>query len=225
MSDQQELDAVQDGDAGTSTGEAQSSAKPTTSRQPNWNEDPGFREYQSKQDQRISMAERRAQEAERRAAYIEQQVHETRMQGMDEAQKLAYSNQLLQQQLAEMQRQRDLDAYAIQRQRDLDEIARKTGVPVKEIEDAANVHDAWAKAYDWREANGKGRLADATAPRTNDTVDLGGGKVTSKSAALQAKYEAAVDSYDLRKQLEIMAEADSAGISLDENYKPKGRFS
>lgn len=214
MSDQQELGTGASGDGETSQGQSQSSATTTTTRQPNWNEDPAFRELQSKMDQRLSYAERRAQEEAQQRQYLEQQIHEMRMQGMDESQKLMYQNQLLQQQLVSTQRQRDLDALAIQRQRDLDDISRKTGAPVSALEDSPTVHDAWQRAYDWREKNA-GTAAAPSKP-VNDVVDMGGGKPTTTSSRLQAKYDEARKAYNIREQLEAMAEADAEGVTLKE---------
>lgn len=215
-----ELDNVQDGvENGTSTGEAASTATPEQGRQTDWNQDPKFKEWQSKADKRISQAERMAAEERNARLQLEQQYHQDRMNTLPDGDKVLYQNQLLTRQLQELQRQRDLDAYAIQRQRDLDDIIRKTGVPLEQIENASNVHEAWQIGYDFREKNGTGQRStreEEIERRADNTVDIGGGKATGKSAVIQAKYDTARKQYDMRGQFEAMAEADAAGVAITE---------
>ncbi len=201
-----------------------------TNRQTNWDDDPKFREWKSGLQSQISAAERRAIEAEQRNAALESQYHQDRMASMTEAQAIAYQNGLLQKQLQQVQRERDLDAYAIQRQRDLQDIVRKTGVPIEVIEKAPNVHEAWQLGYDYKDSQAaKGKPVpkrrdddddeeEEVAPRrrVNDTVDLASGKPRSKAAALQAQYDKHREAYNVRQQLEIMAKADELGIELRE---------
>jgi hypothetical protein len=198
---------------GTSTGGAESTASEQQGRQSDVVKAEDFRKYQSNADRRISNAERVAQENAQRAAAYEQQLIDIRMQGLDDGGKLAYQNQLLQRQLGEIQRQRDLDVYAMQRQRDLDDIVKKTGVPLDKIENASNVHEAWQIGYDFKEQSGR---SGESGRKADNTVDIGGGKATGKAAIFQSKYDAARKDYDMIGQFKAMAEADEAGVEIKE---------
>lgn len=216
-----EFEKTPDGvEQGTSTGEATSTAKVESTGQPEVIKQEDFRKWQSNADRRIAQAERLAQENAMRAQQFEQAFHQQQLQGLDANGKVAYENQLLQRQLQELQRQRDLDAYAMQRQRDLDDIVRKTGVPLDMIENANNVHEAWQIGYDYREKNGTGQRQvsrqEEILAKTDNTVDIGGGKAQGKVAVIQEKYDAARRLYNMKEQLEAMAEADAAGVTIKE---------
>jgi hypothetical protein len=215
----QELDEVGGGvEHGTSTGEA-TTAPTTPNRQPkvNLNEIEEFKKWQSAADRRVEDAARRAYEAEQRAAALEQSFHQNAMSQLEGAERVAYENNLLRKNLENIQRQRDLDAYAIQRQRDLQEIASKTGAPLEAIEDAPNVHVAWARAYEYAAQNNKPKpREEEIAERANDNVDIGGGRPRGKASALQEEYNKHRKAYDLGKQLEVMARADREGVAIDE---------
>lgn len=225
MPTKSELDEILEG---VDEAEATPTAQEGKNRQPNWDDDPKFREWKSGLQSQISAAERRAIEAEQRAAALEAQTHQDRMANMTEAQAIAYQNGLLQKELQRIQRERDLDAYAIQRQRDLQDIVRKTGVPIEKIENAPNVHEAWQIGYDYKDEQAlKGKSVpksrdedeeeEATPRRrVNDVVDTGGGKPRSKAAALQAEYDKHRAAYNVRQQLEIMAKADELGVTIRE---------
>jgi hypothetical protein len=214
METDKELDEGSEG-VGTSTGES-STAQTQPNRQPNWNEDPKFREWQSKMDQREADAKRLAYENAQRAQQLENQIIQMQMSGLDDEGKLAYQNQLLQKQLVDIQKQRDLDAYAMQRRRDLEDIAAKTGAPIEVFEDAPSVHHAWQKAYEYASKGKKPSREEEIQRTANDNVDIGGGRPRGKSATLQAEYDAARKSYDIRKQLEAMAKADQQGVTINE---------
>lgn len=220
MATPQELD--QDGmgvEHDTSQGEVASTAQDNQARQPekvDLSKLEEFKAWQASADRRVAMAEQAAQQAAMRAAELERQYHEQQMRQLDGEDKVLYQNQLLQRQLAEIQRQRDLDAYAIQRQRDLEEIVRETGVPMEQIQGLPNVHEAWAVGNRFLKEQTKRQTSETPYRQPNDNVDIGGGKPMGKAAALQAEYDEARKSYNLRAQLEVMAKADGQNIKIKE---------
>lgn len=230
----QDLDEELDGLEETSeqTGQTTSTTQKAPNRRTsgNWKDDPEYQRMQSQRDKAVAAAQRAAYEAEQRAAQLEAQFHQMRMSSMSEQEQLAYQNQLLQAQLQQERRQRELDAFAIQRDRDLKEIARKTGIPLEQIENAPDVHAAWSIAIDWKENQRYGKKKKATRQRdeyfediddtdedeVDDTVDVGGGKASSRSTTLQQEYDKHRKSFNLKGQLEAMAKADRYGITLNE---------
>lgn len=219
MSTDMDLDEVGQGvDEGTSQGEATTTQAKPQRTTTNWQDDPKYREQQSKRDRELAQAQRAAFEAQQYAAQVEAQFHQTRMAGLEGEDRLVYQNQLLQKQLADQQRQRDLDAYALQRENDLREVARRTGVPMDELTDVRDVHEAWSKGWDYYETKSKsgGRNQEQEA---DDSVDLGSqGRPpnSTKAAKIQAKYDEARKQYDVKGQLEAMAQADGEGVTLKE---------
>ncbi len=218
MSTNMDLDEVGQGvDEGTSQGEATTTQAQPQRTTTNWQDDPKYREQQSKRDRELAQAQRAAFEAQQYAASVEAQFHATRMAGLEGEDRLVYQNQLLQKQLADQQRQRDLDAYAMQRDNDLREVSRRTGAPMEDLQGSRDVHEAWTMGWDYYENNQKSRRAKVED--VDDTVDIGssGRPVSnSKTSKLQAKYDDARKQYNVKAQLEAMAEADGEGVTLKE---------
>lgn len=231
MPSNMELDDVRDDvDDITSEGDDGSTNQDEQGRQTtgNWQSDPKYRELQSKQDRMLAQekkarerAEAAAYQASQRVSQMEQRLQQLEMRGLEGEELLVAQNRLLQAQLQEVARQRDLDAFAIQRQRDLDDIVRATGVPIEEIEDAPNVHAAWQKGFEWREKETGVRSSRAQREAeieriADDRVDMGAGKPTGKSSAWQTKYDKARENYEFTEALEIMADAERRGVTIRE---------
>jgi hypothetical protein len=204
---------------GTSTGEAATTNQGQPNRQSsNWQDDPKYRELQAERDAREAALAKQVWESQQQMNQMKYAIQQMQLQGLEGEQLLAAQLQLTQQQLAEVQRERDLAAFAVQRQRDLEDIVRRTGVPMKDIENAPNVHVAWQIGADYKDKSGKG-AAQATEDSTrqpNDDVDVGGGKPMGKSAALQSEYDAARKDFNFSKTLEAMAKASQQGVTLRE---------
>ena len=221
MSDDLELGRDDEGFAdGTPTGEAAIPQAPPPRQTTNWQDDPAFREQQARRDREIALAQKAAFDAQQYAANLEAQMHNRNLAGLEGEERVMYQNQLLQQRLEEVQRQRDLDAFAIQRQRDLQEISYKTGAPLNMIENASSSYEAWNLAYDWKEKNSsKESVRRREIERdADDNVDIGSSKPhgNSKAAKIQAKYDEARKAYNVKGQFEAMAEADGEGVTIKE---------
>lgn len=216
----EELDGVDDA---TSTGEGKATNQKAAggeTKSKNWQDDPEYRRIQSETDQRIAAAERRA-------AQLEQQYHQDRMEKLEGADKLAYQNQLLQQELQRVNQQRELEMWAMQRSRDLADIATRTGVQLRDIEaklpQGASVHDAWLLAQDLKEQQatkpGKRKqvvVEDDDDDEPDDSVDMGTSKAVTTKQQLQAGYDKHRKLFNVREQLEYKARADELGITINE---------
>ena len=225
MSDPLDLGQGLDGNDGTSTGDA-----PLTEESPNrqpvrWQDDPAYRKRQAETDRAVAQAQRENYELRQRLSQVESNVHRTAMSGLDREGQLAYENQLYQQQLDEIKRERDLQAYAIQVKADIDDIVKATGIPRDELEDALNnqqgftVHHAWKMGNDYLAKNGKGNRKltreEEIERDADDRVDVGtSSKPRSASGKLLERWKTARKNYDQREQIRIMAEADDAGVEL-----------
>ena len=226
MSDRMELDDDRDAvEQGTSTGEA-STGDDGQRRQPkqervDLTKLDEFKAWQANADRRVAAAEYAANQAGQRAAQLEQTYHQQLMAGMNDQQKIVYENRLLKQQMTEVQRQRELDAFAIQRQRDLEEIVRETGIAIEEIESAPNVHVAWQIGNKFFKEKGPGKRSrnqedDIDLDDADDTVDLGGGKPSGKASGYQKQYDEYRKSFDFDKAFEVMAKSARAGVTIRE---------
>lgn len=224
MSDELELDYEEEVVDGPSAGETHATDPAPASRQPqavaNLDDDPRFRAFKSSADSRISQAEQRARYVEQQYAETQRQLQQVYMQGMDETQKLQYMLQLKDQELAQERRARELDAFAQQRQRDLQEIARRTGAPVDLLTNARDTFEAWSMADEFRQKQGKQRVAqDEPVQQVDDRVEVGGGgKPLSQAQRLQRDFNKALDDKDLSRQWEIMDKAMLSGVKLRDKY-------
>lgn len=156
---------------------------------------PQFREYQSRQDQRLAQLQREAEQARKEA-------QEARMAGMDDFEKVQYERDLyhnqymtLQQQLEE---QRALQEAMQYRDQQLRQIAQETGVPIEEL-DSSSPDAAWRSALmaiRQKETQAAAREAqemleqaqDQAQERVANTVDLGGGSPQTQAARARAQF-------------------------------------
>lgn len=178
-----------------------------------------FRRAQSKFQKQISELEYRLALQAQETNQYRQQLTQQQLAGMDDTERLAYERDMLARQLQEVERQRQLDAFAMQRQRDFEDIHRRTGVPVEELEAAKDVHEAWLIADEYRAKNSSRSsktTAQESAPArvTDDRVDLGRGKPPTPESDLQRKYDAAAADYNLRGMLEAAEEARLRGVQI-----------
>lgn len=180
---------------------------------------PEFQAYQSNVDRRIATIEARAradvQAATDRAIRLEQQVHNVNMRGMDEQQQLAYQNQLLQDQIREINRQRELDIMAIQRQRDLEEIVASTGIPWEGLEGVNNIHEAWRRGNQFQKQQAEARSLIEQNP-VDDRVDVAAARPSGATSRMQQEYDSLKKAYEFDKLVDLMAEASRKGITLNE---------
>lgn len=223
MAKDMELDDVQDEvEDVTSTGEDSSTNQNGKVRQPtNWQDDPEYRRQQSKRDRELAQARNAAAQAAAEARQLREWVEQNSMRGLEGEELALARNRQLEQKLAEVMRQRDLDAFAIQRQRDLQDIVNATGIPIEEIEDANNVHEAWQKGFAYRDKETGTRTSKAQRQQemddaVDDRVDVGQGKAKNAAAALQAKYDKAREDYDMGRTIAIMDEASRKGVAIRE---------
>lgn len=214
-----ELGNAQAVEDGTSQGEAATTGE-SANRQPekiDLSKLPEFQSYQSGVDRRMGEMQQRVQFEAHQRAQLEEQLHSIRMQGMDEQQQLAYQNQLLQRQMQELQRQRDLDILAIQRQRDLEEIVSTTGIPWDKLEGVPNIHEAWRRGQQHQKTvQMVGGQQPSPERQVDDRVDVAGSKPRSTTERIQQKYNDAKKAYNLDGILEAMAEASDKGFTINE---------
>lgn len=215
----QELDTTQAGVGGTSQGETQPIAGQGQERQPvDLTKLPEFKNWQSERDRKDAFMQNQIQQEAQARRNLETQYHQLNMSTLDENGKLNYQNQLLQQQLNEVARQRELDQFAFTRQRDLEEISRKTGVSVEEVSKFNNVHEAWAFAVD-KLAQGstkgakapKAEVPDAEVP---DVVDLGSGRPVDPATKYLNEWKAEKSAYNMRGMMEAEEKAIKAGVDI-----------
>jgi hypothetical protein len=222
-----ELDTVQTETDATSQGESQPVVSSEQERQPvDLTKLDEFKKWQSEQDrknaQRDSYYQQQLRAEQQARAQLEQQFHQVRMQGLDESGQLAYQNQLLQQQLAELARQRELDQYAYTRQRDLEDISRKTGVPFEKISGFNTAHEAWDFAVEEMKKTptpaGAKAQQDAETP---DPVNIGGNKTKDTASELYREWnDAMTKDYDMGKAMRLEDKAIRAGID-PQGWKPR----
>lgn len=228
----EELDTTQAGASEPSQdGQAQVVASKEQERQPvDLTKLEEFRSWQSEQDrknaQRDAYYQSQLRDAAARQAAFEQQVHQMRMQGMDKEQQLEYSNQLLQSQLAELARQRELDQYAFTRQRDLEDISKKTGVSFEKLAGFNTAHEAWDFAVEEMKKSspttGKPtpKRADIDAEEP-DPVDIGNNKPTDAASKLYYEWnEAMTKDFDMGKAMRLEDKAIKAGFDPTD-WKPR----
>lgn len=214
----QELDTTQAGVDGTPNGEAAATAGQGQERQPvDLTKLPEFRSWQSERDRRDAYMQQQLQQEALARQNLEAQFHQVRMEGLDETGKLSYQNQLLQNQLNEVARQRELDQYAFTRQRDLEEISTKTGVPFNELSQFNNVHEAWRYAVDKAPVTRSGKPAkvieDAETP---DPVDLGAGKHVDAATKLYTEWKKAKNTdFDMAAMWTLEEKAIAAGVDTN----------
>lgn len=173
----------------------QAPAKPV-----NLHEIPEFRQVQSQYEKQLA-AERKARQ-------------ELEMRGMDDFEKLQYTNQQLQEQLQSYQQIVQEAQVMQQRQQALSDIAAQTGAPLNVLQDATDPDDAWRKAVGYMRA----QLAPTPAPQAPPQVtpanpwaqpaqtppqpaqqwqpDLGGGNAMTAQARIEQQFSEAAKNRD-----------------------------
>lgn len=217
----QELDTTLAGVDETSQGEPQATAGQGQERQPvDLTKLPEFKSWQSERDRKDAFMQSQIQQEAQARRNLEAQYHQLNMSTLDETGKLNYQNQLLQQQLNEVARQRELDQFAFTRQRDLEEITRKTGVSLEEVSKFNNVHEAWSYAVEQQQSRpaAKGskmppkvQQDDSEVP---DTVDLGSGKPLDAATRYRNEWKAQKSDFNMRGMLDAEERAIKAGVDI-----------
>lgn len=179
---------------------------------------PAFRKWKSQMDKRLAQMEKSMSASERRAYEAEQRLHQQRMEGMSELERANYQVQYLQEQLQQMQRLRELDAFAFQKEQDIRHVAAKKGLSYEELAEAlpqdANAMVLWEIAEEMasrKQAEAKDKPVRKAA-QPNNKVDLGGGKPAPKVNEYQAAYDAARKEFDVNKMLQVKEEALRQGV-------------
>jgi hypothetical protein len=206
--DDQEL-GIEDG---TSQGEPDSIANPAQSRQPakvNLDEFKEFRKFKSETQKRDYQKEQAILAERNQRQQLEMRLRAIEMEGLDDVGRIAYENKLLKQQLYERE-QEDNRRYAEWQWTSLiDEVARETGIPKEDLEDAKDSNDLWRMGRKYERENG--------APRTtNNRVALGGGgKASSTEASIRNEYRKAREDNNYSGMNAAKEKAFKAGIDPD----------
>lgn len=186
---------------------------------------PEFRKWKSSTDRNMAEVNRRLQQAEQARQAAEQRWQQAQMQGMNEAEQLAFQNQILQQQLQEINQIRQYEYFEYQRTQDLMKIANKLGVPLDELQEnlpqGADSFVAWEVATDLANKRQTSRTKDA---RRNDpvrqearsNVDLGQGKPSVAMNEYQRMKQRALEEYDASALIDSWGAAAQAGVDLQD---------
>lgn len=185
---------------------------------PNWNDDPEFVRQRAEMQRRAAQAENYAREAADRARHFEQQLRQIQLSGMDDSQRALAERDMMAQQLQEIQRQRDLEAFAMERDRDLREMSEETGMPYEELAEQAydkSNHQMWKIARKWERDNREESVGKNTR-QPDDRVDMGsGGKPKTSQQRFQAKYDDAKKLYNYKDMVRLEEEAHKAGVTIN----------
>lgn len=208
--------------------EAPEGATPTTDKQEpqqsvpagalaNLDDDPRFRKWKSETSKQISARDNSIRQLESNMQQLREELTQTRMQSLPDADKVNYQIHLMQEQNQQLQRALAARDTQDQKWRDLLDISTRTGAPISELEDATDNHDAWIKGWAWGEANGtapSARKQRETETRSTPKVDTGSGKASSAAEELQAKYDKLMKENNTWDALDVMAEASRQGVEL-----------
>lgn len=157
-------------------------------------EDENFRKVQSAWERQMQQLRQQNQE-------LASRVRNSELKGLDDFEKLQYEKQELEQNIRQMQEQRNLEVMAYQRQQDIQRIATETGADASELEQASDYANAWERAALHLRARvqelekqlnrEEGRKKEANAPY------LGGGASSAGADGdLSAAFDAAKRSRD-----------------------------
>lgn len=206
------------------TGDKPVARQPEESEQKEINLDelPSFRKYKSQSDKREAELRRQYAETQRALDQLQGQLHQQRVQGMDDTQRLAYENQLLKQQIQETERKRQLDYMAFQRDRDITEVAAELGVDRDVLEESLEPGDdsfaLWKKAHRLQQTGRETKAppkAQASQSRVDSKVDLGVGSPVGATNKYRQLYEKAMHDGDFGAMIEAVAAAAEAGTPLE----------
>lgn len=129
---------------------------------------PEFKQYQSKQDQRLAQLQQKLAEQEQRQ-------HEATMAQLSPEQRTQYQLQLAQQQLQNYQMQFRSIQEQTQRQKDIDELAKLSGAPAEVFAAAETYDQATRLALEYARTHSPGALAAREQRTEANRVDLGSG--------------------------------------------------
>lgn len=179
---------------------------------------PSFRKYKSTMDKKLRMGEETAAQERRQREQLQRQYEQDRMNSLDSGQKAVYRAELAERRAAELAERIELQEAADRRGRVLAEMAEEAGIPVDAIADAEDPVDALRRAVKYLKASGRQPESTASTERERaaNRVDIGRGAPLSAAGDYQRQYDSALKEHDTWKMLDIMAEADKAGVRLKE---------
>ena len=190
------------------------------SQQPkiNLDEFEDFRKYKGVMTSKLNQVERERAADRQRLTQLQQQLNAKAMEGMDELERERYEKQ----QYAEMARAAQQEIDAMKRENDrqavLFDISSETGCPMDMLLESDSPHDAWRIGNKYaREQTGtivKEKVKERLDKQQRNQVDVGGGATPSAQGDLQSRWTLARSQYDVSAQMDIMAEANRAGITL-----------
>lgn len=186
-----------------------------------------FRNYQSSidknmaaKDAQIQRLSAQLQQTEQLIGRYQSQVDELSMRDMDDLERAQYEASKLREQVDWMYRQQEEQRENAIRAQHMSDIMEKTGVPLEVIADPnLMLHEAWRLAIDWQAANqGQQQETEQQRRAANATVLGGPARNPSPAGDLQRRYEEAIREARGEDMLNVMYEADRAGVTL---YPPK----
>lgn len=186
---------------------------------PNLDELEDFRKWKSVMDKQINELRQSHSAAEKRAWEAEQRMHQLAMQNMDESQRKDYMIQMLQNQLQQLEQQRQLELYAMRKEQDILYVAQKMGLDANELKEAlpqgADNHQMWDIATDMARKRAK-LQQPAKAQKVENQVYTGTGSSAPAPNKWQKMYDEARREFDTDKMLNAMAGAGRDGVTLNE---------
>lgn len=166
-----------------------------TSKEINLFELPQFRAFQSQQTRTVN-------QLQQRLAQAESAVREARVGSMDELERAKYERDEAFQRL--QQYEVALRDTEIQRQKlsDLNDIAQETGVPIEQLYDSGNLHEAWLRANKFlkQQTNKQAETKAQELARKQEAnrVDVGGGAPSTATTRWEEQMREAVKKKDTR---------------------------
>jgi hypothetical protein len=202
-------------ESGTSQGESDSIANPSE-RQPaktNLDNDANFRKWKSAADKRDAQAQQTIRNLQQQTDAYNARLRAIEMEGLDDVGKVAYENRELRRILQERQEDENRRYAEYVWTNLIDEVARETGIPKEELEDAKDSNDLWRIGRKFERENGK---VQGGGSRTDNRVALGGGsKSSSAESSIRQEYRTAVSNNDWAGMSAAKDKAYKAGIDPD----------
>lgn len=159
---------------------------------------------------------RQQAQLQQQLAQMHTRLREAETRGMDDDEKTQYRVRELEDEI--QRRDAMVQSYQaeLQRERDMLNIATKTGAPVEMLRQAGTYDEAWELAFSHatNQRTQQQQAAQQATRQAANTVDLGGGAPRGAGSDFQARYDKAMKEYNTSTALDIMFEAERAGVEL-----------
>ena len=154
----------------------------------NLDESEEFRRWKSEADKRISAAEKAAAASKAEADRLKAIADSARMETMSDEDRLQYQLRVTQQELQAMKNMTEEQKLLSMKAQTLAQISSETGIPVSQLEEAANPTDAWAMGVAYMKKQDKKSVRSSQVKE--NSVDVGGGTPPPTRSTTSALEEA-----------------------------------